>query len=169
MGSYCHSGGSYFTCCAEMDFTVNNSHFFLSSTWHTARDALHLSCRAGLPRTAVTVFRLPRGTLRVMRMTTMVQLTLALLVCVQARTVHDREDSGAVLQQVVVAPVVAQRQVPVVACPFIPSSWPMRMWPRSSSTSVAYAAGWFCWFRCVSRCVLFDWRQARVFRYHGRC
>ena len=38
MGSYCDSGGSYFTCFAEMDFPENNSHCFQASTWHIARE-----------------------------------------------------------------------------------------------------------------------------------
>ena len=38
IGSYCVSGGSCSTCCAEMDFTENNGHCFQATTWHTARD-----------------------------------------------------------------------------------------------------------------------------------
>jgi len=38
IGSYCDSGGSCSTCCAEMDFTENNGHCFQATTWHTARD-----------------------------------------------------------------------------------------------------------------------------------
>ena len=38
MSSYCGSGGSCFTCCAEMDFPENNSQCVQTSTWHTARD-----------------------------------------------------------------------------------------------------------------------------------
>ena len=38
IGSFCVSGGSCSTYCAEMDFTVNDGHCFQATTWHTARD-----------------------------------------------------------------------------------------------------------------------------------
>lgn len=35
--SYCDSGGSCTSCCAEFDLTENNGHCFQSTTWHTDR------------------------------------------------------------------------------------------------------------------------------------
>ena len=88
VGSYCHSGGSCFTCRAGMDSSRISVTVFQASSWHTARDALHLPCRVGLPRTAVSVFRLPRGTPRVMGTTTKVQPTQApsAFACTSLRT-----------------------------------------------------------------------------------
>ena len=38
MGSYCRSGGSCFTCCAEIDPPENNFYCFQASTGHITRD-----------------------------------------------------------------------------------------------------------------------------------
>ena len=38
VGSCCDSGGSCFTCDAELDFSENNCHCVQASTWHAARD-----------------------------------------------------------------------------------------------------------------------------------
>jgi hypothetical protein len=35
--SYCDSGGSCKSCCAEMDITENNGHCFQATTWHSDR------------------------------------------------------------------------------------------------------------------------------------
>merc|ERR1711988_1323588 len=35
--SYCDSGGSCTSCCAEFDLTENNGHCFQATTWHTDR------------------------------------------------------------------------------------------------------------------------------------